>query len=210
MFDFSSLGSMFGNGGFDMSSLGSMIGSGSGGSTGGWDYWIKAIQDGVIGQSAGFDTVKQNEEGSPLAMEAKGKNPEEALKRGTTKGEYAYNLENNAPFLADIYKGFAGSGEKNPLRYKGSSNATNNGQNNASGSNATLDKSLNPEARKIAGISEGGATPQLYATDTSFNSMMDAFGDMHLPLDTPKDRKETLGSNIDFMKLLNMFGGANG
>ena len=35
------------------------------------------------------------------------------------------------------------------------------GQNNASGSNAPLDKSLGEDARKIAGISEGGSTPQL-------------------------------------------------
>ena len=35
------------------------------------------------------------------------------------------------------------------------------GQNNASGSNAPLDKSLGGDARKIAGISEGGSTPQL-------------------------------------------------
>lgn len=35
------------------------------------------------------------------------------------------------------------------------------GQQNASGSNANLDKSLGKDARKVAGISEGGAAPQL-------------------------------------------------
>lgn len=47
------------------------------------------------------------------------------------------------------------------------------GQQNASGSNAPLDKALGKEARKIAGASEGGATPQLdntvprYLTDVN-------------------------------------------
>lgn len=35
------------------------------------------------------------------------------------------------------------------------------GQQNASGSNAPLDKALGSDARKVAGTSEGGATPQL-------------------------------------------------
>lgn len=35
------------------------------------------------------------------------------------------------------------------------------GQQNASGSNAPLDKALGSDARKVAGASEGGATPQL-------------------------------------------------
>lgn len=35
------------------------------------------------------------------------------------------------------------------------------GQKNASGSNAPLDNSLGKEARKTAGVAEGGATPQL-------------------------------------------------
>ena len=35
------------------------------------------------------------------------------------------------------------------------------GQQNASGSNASLDKSLGKDARKVAGVGEGGATPQL-------------------------------------------------
>ena len=204
--DFSSLGDMFGGGGFDM---GSMAG---GGSTGGWDYWIKAIQDGVIGQSAGFDAVKQNQESEPLAMEARGEDPKDAPARGETKGDYVYNLENDMPFLADMYKGFAGTNDTDDLRTQGSSGVTNKGQNNASGSNASLDKSLNPEARKVLGVSEGGATPQLNAGDTSFNSMMDSFGDMHLPLDTPKERQELFGkdkkkgeSDKSFDDVLNTF-----
>lgn len=37
---------------------------------------------------------------------------------------------------------------------------TNMAQNNASGSNASLDKSLGDSARKVAGVSEGGSKPQ--------------------------------------------------
>ena len=37
----------------------------------------------------------------------------------------------------------------------------NQAQNNASGSNASLDKSLDQPARHILGISEGGSVPQL-------------------------------------------------
>lgn len=207
MFDFSSLSDLFSNGSFDMSSLGSAMSSGGSGSTG-WDYWIKAIQDGVIGQSAGFDATKRREENSPLAMEAKGKNPSEALKTGETKGDYVYNLENDAPFLADMYKGFMGTQKKEPLSVKGSSSLTQQAQNNASGSNAALDKSLDPEARKVAGVSEGGSLPQLRLSGTSFDSMMDAFGGMEMPLDTPKSRKKMTGkTDGGFDMFMKMFGG---
>lgn len=64
------------------------------------------------------------------------------------------------------------------------------GQNNASGSNAPLDKSLGGDARKIAGISEGGSTPQL-------QGMMSFLG----------NGNSTGGSTgVDWSKWLNMFG----
>lgn len=204
MFDISKISDMFSNSGsFDYGSLMSMMGDSGGDAGNGWSYWAKAIQDSVIGQSAGFDSVKQNVENEPLAMEARGEDPKNAPAWGSTRGDYVYNYENQLPFLKDLSAGTTNSQASDPLRSKGSTGATikgktdtatQNGQNNASGSNAALDKSLSPEARKVAGIGEGGATPQV-AKDTSFNSMMDSFGDMHLPLDNPKSRKEELGGS---------------
>jgi hypothetical protein len=202
MFDFSKISDMFGNSGsFDYGSLMSMMGDSGGDAGNGWSYWAKAIQDGVIGQSAGFDSVKQNTENEPLAMEARGEDPKNAPAWGSTRGDYVYNYEDQVPFLKDLSKSITNDQSSDPLRDKGSTGATKNGkmdavtqngQNNASGSNAALDKSLSPEARKVAAVGEGGATPQV-AKDTSFNSMMDSFGDMHLPLDNPKSRKELMG-----------------
>lgn len=67
-------------------------------------------------------------------------------------------------FMSGLNTGFDDSLKKNtqslllnPALYSN----TNNAQNNASGSNASLDKSLDDDARKVAGVSEGGATPQL-------------------------------------------------
>lgn len=50
-------------------------------------------------------------------------------------------------------------------------NAGKYGQQNASGSNANLDNSLDKDARKVAGVSEGGATPQ-----TQNNSLLGSLG----------------------------------
>lgn len=190
-------------GSFDFGSVMDAAGMAGGGSTGGWDYWAKAIQDGVIGQSAGFDAVKQNEEMSPLGMEARG--DASGLSNTGTKGSYVYNLEGDVPFLNSMNEAFVNKRQSDPILAA----ETQKAQNNASGSNASLDKALNEDARKIAGVSEGGATPQLpktkgYATDTSFNSMMDAFGDMHLPLDNPKSREESFGKKKKDNKGLNI------
>jgi len=193
-FDFSDFGSMFGDGGFDFSSMGSIAGEGGGGS---WDYWIKAIQDAVIGQSAGYDAVTQNEENTPLARQARGEDPNLDEDDGT-KGEYVYNLENDMPFLNSMYDTFADNKNSDPyLTSIDTSRLVSTAQNNASGSNASLDKSLDEDARKILGVSEGGAKPQMKGTtsEMGFNSMMDSFGGMELPLDNPKSRKEILGSN---------------
>ena len=192
--------------------------SSSGGDSNPWSYWAKAIQDAVIGQSAGFDAVKQNEESSPLAIQARGG---ETSTNNGLRGEYKYNFEGQVPFLQGIYSSFANRKE-DPL-YKQSVDAiTKSAQNNASGSNASLDTSLNKDARKIAGISEGGATPQLNK-DTSFNSMMDAYENLSLPMDNPKNRKngmtglDILGkmgdnnfdfSTFDWQDWVNMFGGS--
>lgn len=57
-------------------------------------------------------------------------------------------------------------------------NTTNQAQNNASGSNASLDKSLAEGARKILGASEGGATPQMNgsAATSAGNSLGNSIG----------------------------------
>lgn len=186
--DFSSIMDIVGNSGVGDAA--------SSGADNGWAYWAKAIQDAVIGQSAGFDAVKQNQESEPLALQATGSKPVE----GATRGTYKYNFEGQVPFLQG-FSGLASGGRSNdPLYKQDVDKITKDGQNNASGSNSALDNSLNEDARKIAGISEGGATPQLFATtmpkSQSFNSMMDSYENLGLPMDSPKYRQGSMfGSN---------------
>lgn len=185
--DFSSIMDIIGNSG-----AGDAASSGAGN---GWAYWAKAIQDAVIGQSAGFDAAKQNQESEPLALQATGSKPVE----GATRGTYKYNYEGQVPFLQG-FSGLASGGRSNdPLYKQDVDKITKNAQNNASGSNGALDTSLNEDARKVAGVSEGGAKPQLFATsipkNQSFNSMMDSYENLGLPLDNPKNRQGSMFGN---------------
>lgn len=201
--DFSSIMDIIGNSG-----VGDAASSGAGN---GWSYWAKAIQDAVIGQSAGFDAAKQNQESEPLALQATGSKPVE----GATRGDYKYNFEGQVPFLQGFSGLASGDRSNDPLYKRDVDKITKNAQNNASGSNGSLDTSLNEDARKVAGISEGGAKPQLFATsmpkNQSFNSMMDSYENLGLPLGNPKNRQGSIFGNGGWKNAFdwigNLFGG---